>query len=89
MKFDLKFYGELRKIKDDSFVPDDEWMCFLVKDNAFAETLPYYRARCIAHGADAEQIAAVDLTIERMRQWRRENPLRLKTPDAHGEKLGP
>lgn len=89
MKLDLKFYGTLRKIKDDSIVPDSEWMCFLAKDNAFADTLPFYRQKCIEHGCDAEQIAAVDLTIERLNAWRAAHPDRLKKPDAHGEKLGP
>jgi hypothetical protein len=88
LKLDLKFYGDLYKVKDDSPVDAEEWMCFLAKDNAFAETLPFYRQKCVEHGCDAEQIAAVDLTIERMNAWRAANPKRLKNPDARGEKLG-
>lgn len=87
MKLDAKFYGEIRKVKDDSLVPEDEWVCFLVKDNAFAATLPKYRAECVKLGADAEQIAAVDRMILRAAGWRVANPRRLKVPDAKGEKL--
>lgn len=86
-KLDLKFYGQICKVKDDTLVPPDEWMCFLTKDNAFALTLPFYRAKCEELGADAEQLAAVDLTIERLNAWRAANPERLKVPDAKGEKL--
>lgn len=84
---DAKFVGEIRKVKDGSSVPPDEFVVFLAKDNAFAETLPYYRARCVALGADREQIDAVDRMISRLIKWRSENPSRLKVPDARGEKL--
>lgn len=87
MKLDAKFYGEVRKVKDDSVVPDDEYVVFLAKDNAFAAILPKYRDMCIALGADTEQIHAVNRMIDRAEEWRRKNPDRLKTPDAKGEKL--
>lgn len=88
-KLDLKFYGEVRKVKDDSVVPPDEWMVFLAKDDAFAAILPVYRATCVALGCDDEHIAAVDKTLLRLRAWRAANPERLKKPDAKGEKLLP
>jgi len=87
MKLDAKFYGEIRKVKDGSIVPDDEYVVFLVKDNAFAATLPTYRRNCVKLGADAEQIEAVDRMIARAKVWRSMNPHRLKVPDAKGEKL--
>lgn len=87
MKLDVKFYGEVRKVKDDSLVPDDEYVVFLAKDNAFAHTLPFYLNQCIEMGADAEQIAAVERMIERLQAWREANQDRLKVPDAKGEKL--
>lgn len=87
MKLDAKFYGEIRKVKDDSIVPDDEYVVFLAKDNAFADMIYYYRDRCMAIGADAEQISAVNRMIERIEAWRAANPHRLKVPDAAGEKL--
>lgn len=87
MKLDAKFYGEIRKVKDDSIVPDDEYVVFLVKDTAFANMLPAYRMECVELGADKEQIEAVDRMIERARAWRKANPERLKVPDAKGEKL--
>jgi hypothetical protein len=87
MKLDAKFYGEIRKVKDDSLVPDDEYVVFLAKDEAFADTIYYYRDRCIALGADREQIDAVNRMIQRIEDWRANNPSRLKVPDANGEKL--
>ena len=86
-KLDAKFYGEIRKVKDDSIVPDDEYVVFLAKDTAFYETLPTYRRKCIELGADAEQIAAVERMMCRLTDWRGDNPDRLKVPDAKGEKL--
>jgi hypothetical protein len=86
-KLDAKFYGTVYKAKDDSEVPDDEWMVFLVKDSAFAPTLNFYRQKCVEFGCDAEHIAAVDRTIERLKAWRAANPHRLKIPDAAGERL--
>jgi hypothetical protein len=87
MKLDAKFYGDIRKVKDDSQVPEDEYIVFLAKDNAFAAVLPMYLAECIKLGADAEQIDAVKRMIGRLDAWRTANPHRLKTPDAAGERL--
>lgn len=87
MKLDAKFYGTLKKVKDDSVVPDDEYVVFLAKDNAFAAVLPVYRAVCVSLRADAEQIAAIDRMIGRLAAWRLANAERLKVPDAKGEKL--
>ena len=87
MKLDAKFYGEVRKVKDDSLVPDDEWVCFLAKDNAFSDVLPQYLAACKRRGCDREQIEAVERMIARMKHWRVMHPDRLKNPDAKGEHL--
>jgi|SRR6478735_1926941 len=87
LKLDAKFYGEIRKAKDGTRVPHDEYVVFLAKDNAFALTLPVYREKCLLLGADAEQIAAVDAMIERLNGWRAAHPDRLKVPDAAGEQL--
>ena len=86
-KLDAKFYGEIRKVKDDSIVPDDEYVVFLAKDNAFFDMIHFYRDRCIARGCDQEQVEAVNRMIERLTIWRGHNPNRLKDPDASGERL--
>lgn len=100
-KLDKKFYigtgvddsgrvvGRLRKAKDDSAVPDDEWCVFLAKDNAFAAILPDYIDMCRAKGCDAEQIAAVEAMYQRVTNWRLAHPERCKDPDAAGETLLP
>ncbi len=87
MKLDAKFYGEIRKVKDDSLVPDDQYVVFLAKDNAFAAVLPVYLAACKSIGCDAEHVASVERMIGRMTTWRAQNPDKLKVPDAKGEKL--
>lgn len=86
-KLDAKFSGVIFKIKDGTIVPDDEYVVFLVKDNAFARILPMYRQICMDLGADAEQLSAVDRMIARAIAWREANPDRLKVPDAKGERL--
>ncbi len=87
MKMDAKFYGEVRKVKDDSIVPENEYVVFLAKDNAFAAILPYYQQKCVEFGCDREQIESVARMMERVADWRAANRDRLKNPDAAGEKL--
>ena len=86
-KLDAKFFGEIRKVKDNSIVPDDEYMVFLAKDNAFPSTLQFYLEKCIELGCDAEHIGAVERTITRLKVWREEHVDRLKNPDAVNERL--
>ena len=87
VKLDAKFYGTIRKVKNDEVVPDDEYMVFLAKDNAFPDTLRFYRDKCIELGCDAEHVQSVNRTLDRLEVWRKDNPSRLKDPDAKGEKL--
>lgn len=86
-KLDAKFSGVIFKVKDGSIVTDDQYMVFLAKDNAFAEMLPMYRAKCVELGADPEQIAAIDRAIQRARRWRAINYDKCKVPDAHQGEL--
>lgn len=86
-KLDAKFEGEIRKVKDGSIVPDDEYVVFLAKDNAFAAILPRYLDKCVELGCDAEQIAAVQRMIDRLYDWRSTHLDKLKNPDAAGERL--
>lgn len=87
-KLDGKFYSDgIYKAKDNSRVPEDEWIVFLAKDNAFAAMLPLYHAECMRLGADAEQMAAVERLLERVDAWREANPDKCKTPDAAGERM--
>lgn len=87
MKLDAKFYGQIRKVKDDTVVPEDEYVVFLAKDTAFANVLPLYLQECHALGCDEEQLASVARMISRLAEWRATYPERLKVPDANGEKL--
>lgn len=98
-KMDKKFYassddfggriGVIRKAKDNSAVPDDEWCIFLAKDNAFAVALARYVDECFILGCDSEQIEAVTAMYHRVMDWRKAHPDRCKNPDAAGERLLP
>jgi len=88
VKLDAKFDGTIRKVKDGSIVPDDQYIVFLIKDNAFWMALQHYRKVCKSAGCDENQLAAVDRMIERGRVWRDENRNLCKWPDiSEGEKL--
>lgn len=86
MKLDGKFHGIIAKNKDGSIVPQDQWMCFLAKDNAVPATLDFYLAECQRQGAEPEQLVAVAGMIDRVSAWRRAHPELCKIPDvAPGE----
>jgi hypothetical protein len=87
MKLDGKFFGTIVKAKDNSIVPDDEYVVFLAKDTAFAAILPLYRDKCIELRCDTEQVQAVNRLMDRVNAWREANQHRLKRPDAANEKL--
>ena len=87
MKLDAKFEGEIRKVKDGSIVPEDQYVVFLAKDNCFAAVLPIYLAECIKARCDDEHVDALLRMIRRVQQWRDRNPMLLKYPDAAGELL--
>lgn len=82
MKLDGKFHGTIIKNKDGSVVPEDRWVCFLAKDNAFPATLMFYREECERIGAEPEQLSAVDDLIERVLVWRSRHQELCKVPDV-------
>lgn len=86
-KLDGKFYGTIFKAKDDSAVPDDEYVVFIAQDDAFAAILPTYLTKCIELDCDEEQIQAATRLIGRVVAWRKANPDKCKTPDAAGERM--
>lgn len=86
-KMDLKFSGIITKNKDNTVVPQDQWIVFLVKDNAFAAVLKMYKAECIKQGAGHEQIEAVDELMERVAVWRYNHKELCKVPDVEDGEL--
>jgi hypothetical protein len=88
-KLDQKFYGDIYKAKDGSRVPDDQYVVFLAKDNAFALTLPAYLENCKRLHCDADQIAAVERLINNVATVRLCHPEITKNPDAVGEVMLP
>ena len=88
VKLDRKFKATVFKVKDGSYVPEDQWVVFLAKDNAFLPTLSFYLEECARQGADERQLAAVRLLIAQVETWRAANPDKCKVPDIRdGEKL--
>lgn len=87
MKLDGKFHGIIAKNKDGSIVPQDQWMCFLAKDNAVPATLMFYREECTRQGAAPEQIAAIEAMIVRVDNWRNAHPELCKVPDVQAGEL--
>lgn len=81
-KLDGKFHGIIAKNKDQSIVPQDQWLVFLAKDNALPDTLRFYREECSRLGASPEQLAAVNALLVRVLRWRSENHSLCKTPDV-------
>jgi len=90
-KLDAKFYGRIHKAKDDSLVPEDQYVVFLAKDSVFAAMFldhkTGYLARCKQADCDEEQIAAVEAMADRLKEWREVNWMTTKAPDAKGERL--
>jgi hypothetical protein len=86
-KLDRKFTGIIVKNKDGSVVPQDEYVVFLAKDNAFLPALRCYRDECARLGADGRQLQAIDDLISAVLHWRGNNPGRCKTPDVQDNEL--
>lgn len=81
-KLDGKFHGVIVKNKDGSIVPQDQWIVFLVKDNAVPAMLDFYYEECKRQGALDDQLDAVREMINRADEWRNKNPGLCKTPDV-------
>lgn len=90
MKLDSKHVSPngIFKVKNGVRLPDDQWVLFSPKDNAFAAVLPAYRDKLIELGASAAQVQAVNALIDRVDQWRAAHPERCKVADIDpGEPL--
>lgn len=61
-------------------VPEDG-LIFRAKDNAFAATLPVYRAMAASIGASPEYLAHIDDLIVRVHAWRDAHRNLCKVPD--------
>jgi len=79
---DRKFSGVVVCNKDGRVIPVDQWMIFLAKDNALPPTLQFYLEECERQGADENQLRGVRLLINRVHEFRKENPAICKTPDS-------
>jgi hypothetical protein len=82
-KLDGKFHGIVVKSKDQSIVPEDEWIVFLAKDNALLPMLKFYREECERIGADLKHLYGIDHLIAKVGAWRYRNPEKCKVPDTN------
>lgn len=87
MKLDGKFHGIVVKNKDQSIVPQDQWMVFLAKDDAVPATLEFYENECRRLGAAPEQIGAIKDMRDRVYLWREAHPELCKTPDVQSGEI--
>lgn len=87
MKLDGKFHGVIVKNKDGSIVPQDQWMVFLAKDNAFPATLLFYIEECQRKNASTAQVNAAREVYNRVMAWRAAHPELCKTPDVQAGEL--
>lgn len=81
-KLDGKFHGIIVKNKDQSIIPQDQWVVFLAKDNAFPATLKFYLEECKRQGAGYRQIQSLEELIKRVEKWRSANYKLCKIPDV-------
>lgn len=69
------------KISGNQYSQDDA-VLFLAKDKAFLLTLPTYLEKCREVGAGPEQLVAVEMLIDRVKQYQADNPSVVKVPDV-------
>ena len=87
MKLDAKFHGVVVKNKDQSIVPQDQWMVFLAKDNAVPATLAFYEEECRRQGAKEDQIYAIQQMRKRVEDWRMQHLELCKVADVQTGEL--
>ncbi len=79
---DRKFEIHARSRTSGATYTEEEAVLFLARDTAFALTLPTYLENCKKVGAGEDQIKAVELLIERVANYRKANPDKIKVPDV-------
>jgi len=87
MKLDSKVYGVIHKNKDNTIIPEDEFIVFRPSDNAVPAMLVFYKEECSRLGAKPEQLQAVEGLIDRVYHWRAEHPERCKVADVEPGEL--
>lgn len=76
MKLDAKVHGVLMKDKDDTIIPEDEYIVFRPSDNVVPSMLCYYYRECRNRGASNELLDAITALQRRVDMWRRAHPER-------------
>lgn len=82
MDIDRKFDIFAHSRKSSNHYDQENAVLFLAKDKAFLLTLPTYLEKCREVGAGPGQLKAVELLIERVAQYQKENAEQVKIPDV-------
>lgn len=82
MSIDRKFKIHARSVASGNTHSEDDAVLFLAKDTAFLMTLPTYLDNCKKVGAGPDQIKAVELMIDRVKDYRAAHPHLVKVPDV-------
>lgn len=78
---DRKFEFVARHTTKGKAVTHREGIVFLAKDNIVPAMLKFYREESIRQGVGKAQILGLNLLIDRVDKWRKENKGQLKLPD--------
>jgi hypothetical protein len=87
MHLDFKVHGILIKNKDNTIIPEDEFIVFRPHDNAVPAMLKFYGEECARWGAEPAQLSAVLDLIGRVAAWRAAHPERCKVADVQPGEL--
>jgi hypothetical protein len=87
MRLDSKVHGILVKNKDNTIIPEDEFIVFRPADNAVPAMLNCYADILAKQGASPEQLMAVARLQDRVDGWRQAHPERCKVADVQPGEL--
>jgi len=85
---DRKFRFNAISSEHANFYTEREGVLFLAKDKLLPATLRFYRDLCASSGVDGRQLLGVDLLIQRVEKYQKENPAQLKFPDVDSGERG-
>lgn len=77
-KYDIQAISRESGVRHDH----NDSVLFLAQDKAFLAILPVYRAKCAELGSNDDHLKEIDLLIERIENFQKKNPHRVKVPDS-------
>ena len=80
-RLNLKYEGTIIKSEDSSIVPEDEWVLFRASDKFLLKVLDFYEGQCQSSGCSKEHLDDIQGLKDRVDEWQRRYPTRVKIPD--------